>query len=501
MGGVVMAELPLLSILVFLPLVGGLCLLPFGQQHRIARIIAIATALAELLICVMLLLSVGSVTNAVPGLALLLVEDYPWIDRLGIRYTLGLDGISLLMVLLTSLITLMAMLVSWRSIKDRVALHYATILIMETGIMGVFLSLDLVLFYLFWEVMLIPMFLLIGIWGHGRRIYSAVKFFLYTLAGSLLMLLAIIALYLIHGAQSGSYTFALPALLQTRIEPTTAGWLFAAFLLAFAIKVPLFPVHTWLPDAHTDAPTAGSVILAGLLLKTGAYGLIRFGFPLFPQAAKASATLLFTLAIIGIIYGSWVAYAQRDMKRLVAYSSVGHMGFVALGIAAWTPLALSGAILQMVNHGITTGALFALVGMLDERTGTREIDAYGGLWGKIPMLSFFFLFFAMASAGLPGLNNFAGEFIILTGTFPIAPWAVAVGFFGVVLGLVYLVRLVQEVLFVRERQALTLPDLSLREGALLTVLALMALYLGVHPGPVLELVQAPVQLLTVGGGP
>lgn len=263
------------------------------------------------------------------------------------------------MVLLTAFITVIAILTSWRSIKERVALHYATILVMETGIMGVFLSLDLVLFYLFWEVMLVPMFLLIGIWGHGRRIYSAVKFFLYTLAGSLLMLLAIIALYLIHGAQSGSYTFALPALLQTQIDSSTAGWLFAAFLLAFAIKVPLFPVHTWLPDAHTDAPTAGSVILAGLLLKTGAYGLIRFGFPLFPQAAKASAALLFILATIGIVYGSWIAYAQRDMKRLVAYSSVGHMGFVALGIAAWTPIALSGAILQMVNHGITTGALFA----------------------------------------------------------------------------------------------------------------------------------------------
>ncbi|GAB7024776.1 complex I subunit 4 family protein [Geotalea toluenoxydans] len=496
-----MADFPWLSILVFLPLAGGLCLLPLWQQERLAKFVAVTAALVELAVCLMLLPLATSVNKTVPGFAFFLMEDYPWIERFGIRYTLGLDGISLLMVLLTAFITVIAILTSWRSIKERVALHYATILVMETGIMGVFLSLDLVLFYLFWEVMLVPMFLLIGIWGHGRRIYSAVKFFLYTLAGSLLMLLAIIALYLIHGAQSGSYTFALPALLQTQIDSSTAGWLFAAFLLAFAIKVPLFPVHTWLPDAHTDAPTAGSVILAGLLLKTGAYGLIRFGFPLFPQAAKASAALLFILATIGIVYGSWIAYAQRDMKRLVAYSSVGHMGFVALGIAAWTPIALSGAILQMVNHGITTGALFALVGMLDERTGTREIDAYGGLWGKIPMLSFFFLFFAMASAGLPGLNNFAGEFIILAGAFPIAPWAVAVGFFGVVLGLVYLVRLVQEVLFVRERQALPLPDLSLREGALLTVLAMMALYLGIHPGPVLELVQAPVQLLTAGGGP
>nr|WP_279342509.1 NADH-quinone oxidoreductase subunit M [Geotalea sp. SG265] len=492
---------PLLSIVVFLPLVGGLALLPFWKREGLARWIALVTALAELAVCSLFISRAGSATTGPSGFAFLFVEDYSWIGRLGIRYTLGLDGINLLMVLLTAFITAIAVLVSWRGIEERVALHFAAILVMETGIMGVFLALDLVLFYLFWEVMLVPMFILIGIWGHGRRIYSAVKFFLYTLAGSLLMLLAIIALYLIHGAQSGSYTFALPALLQTHLDPTTAGWLFAAFLLAFAIKVPLFPLHTWLPDAHTDAPTAGSVILAGLLLKTGAYGLIRFGFPLFPQAARASATLLFILAVIGIVYGSWVAYAQRDMKRLVAYSSVGHMGFVALGIAAWTPLALSGAILQMVNHGVTTGALFALVGMLDERAATREIDAYGGLWGKVPMLSFFFLFFAMASAGLPGLNNFAGEFIILTGTFPVAPWAVVLGFFGVVLGLIYVVRLVQEVLFVRERTAMPLADLSLREGALLTVLAVTALYLGVHPSPVLELVRAPVQLLSGGGAP
>lgn len=496
-----MADLPWLSILVFLPLLGGLCLVPCWKRAGLAKAIALVFALVELGLCGVLLQLPAMMSTSVPGFALLRLEDLPWIERFGIRYTLGLDGISLLMVLLTAFITVIAILVSWRGIKEKIALHYATILIMETGIMGVFLALDLVLFYLFWEVMLVPMFLLIGIWGHGRRIYSAVKFFLYTLAGSLLMLLAIISLYLIHGGQSGSYTFALPALLQTRIDPAVAGWLFAAFLLAFAIKVPLFPLHTWLPDAHTDAPTAGSVILAGLLLKTGAYGLIRFGFPLFPQAAKASATVLFIMAIIGIVYGSWIAFAQSDMKRLVAYSSVGHMGFVGLGIAAWTPLALSGAILQMVNHGVTTGALFALVGMLDERTDTREIAAYGGLWGRVPVLSFFFLFFAMASAGLPGLNNFAGEFIILAGSFPVAPWAVAVGFFGVVLGLVYVVRLVQEVLFQEPRSQKNLCDLSLREGTMLAVLAVVALYLGVHPAPVLELVKAPVQLLTAGGMP
>lgn len=498
MDGMAMNYFPFLSILVFLPLAGCFCLVPFWQREWLGKTIALAISGAELALAGWLYVMATSATTGLPSFFLL--EDLPWIERFGIRYTLGLDGISLLMVLLTAFITLVAMVVSWRSIKERVALHYLLILVMETGIMGVFLSLDLFLFYLFWEVMLIPMFFLIGIWGHGRRIYSAVKFFLYTLAGSLLMLLAIIGLYLIHGAQSGTYTFALPALLHTRIAPDMGCWLFAAFLLAFVIKVPLFPVHTWLPDAHTDAPTAGSVILAGLLLKTGAYGLIRFGYPLFPAAAKSFTPLIFVLAVIGIIYGSWIAYAQTDMKRLVAYSSVGHMGFVALGIAAWTPVALSGAVLQMVNHGVTTGALFALVGMLDERTDTREIAVYGGLWGKAPVFSFFFLLFAMASAGLPGLNNFVGEFLVLTGSFRVTPLVVVFAFSGIVLSLVYTIRLVQELLFVEARQTLPLTDLSLRESGLLLVLALIAVYLGIHPAPLLELIKVPVQLLISGMG-
>jgi NADH-quinone oxidoreductase subunit M len=323
-----------------------------------------------------------------------------------------------------------------------------------------------------------------------------VKFFLFTLFGSLLMLLAIIGVYLIHGSQTGSYTFALAALVTTRTAPAVACWLFAAFLLAFAIKVPLFPLHTWLPDAHTDAPTAGSVVLAGLLLKTGAYGLIRFAYPLFPEAARMFTPLLLTVAVIGIIYGSWVAYAQTDMKRLVAYSSVGHMGFVALGIAAWTPVSLSGSVLQMVNHGITTGALFALVGMLDERGGTREIGAFGGLWGKAPLFSAFFLLFGMASAGLPGLNNFTGEFLILAGSFRVAQLPVVLALVGIIFPLVYTVRLVQEVLFATERRPLALADLSVREGGILALLALVALYLGIHPAPLLELLKLPVALLT-----
>lgn len=487
---------PLLTTLIFLPLAVGLCLLPVWTRNDTAvRWIALGGAVLELaLSCLCWVFSSGSASGAPDGF--FLYEDLPWIPEFGIRYTIGMDGISLLLVVLTALVTIIAMLVSWRAITRQIALHYLLLLIIESGIMGVFLTLDLFLFYLFWELMLIPMFFLIGIWGHGRRIYSAVKFFLFTLAGSLLMLLAIIAIYLMHGVQTGIYTFALFDLTKTVVPHATGLWLYGGFLLAFAIKFPIIPFHTWLPDAHTDAPTAGSVILAGLLLKTGAYSLIRFGYPLFPDAARTFTPLLMTLAVAGILYASWIAFAQKDMKRLIAYSSVGHMGFVALGIAAWTPVALSGALLQMVNHGITTGSLFAIVGMLDERTASREIDDYGGVWGKAPLLSFFFVLFAMASAGLPGLNNFVGEFLILTGIFRISHLAAVLGFIGVILPLIYTVRLVQEVLFQEERKPLPFCDLNLREGLLLTLLAVGDIYLGLHPAPLLDILTKPVALLT-----
>ncbi|HEY5976122.1 MAG TPA: NADH-quinone oxidoreductase subunit M, partial [Geobacteraceae bacterium] len=326
-----MTGLPLLTILILLPLAGALLLLPVWRCEKSLRPIALGVGLTELALAGWLTWQAASLpllpTTALKGY--FLVEDLPWIASLGVRYLLGMDGISLLMVLLTAFVTVIAMVVSWRSVTERTALHYLLLLVMESGIMGVFLSLDLVLFYLFWEVMLIPMFFLIGIWGHGRRIYSAVKFFLFTLAGSLLMLLAIIGIHLLHAGQTGVATFALPALVGTRLPGTSGLWLFGAFLLAFAVKFPVVPLHTWLPDAHTDAPTAGSVILAGLLLKTGAYGLIRFGYPLFPEAAASLSPLLMGLAVVGILYAAWIAFAQTDMKRMVAYSSVGHMGFVA----------------------------------------------------------------------------------------------------------------------------------------------------------------------------
>ena len=494
-------DYPILTILIFLPLAGCLFLLPVWTRPQLLRPMALAVALVELALAGWVFLSAPTApmtTTPLPGF--FLYEDHSWIEQFGVRYTLGMDGISLLMALLTAFIILISVLVSWRAVTERVPLFYALLLIMEGSIMGVFLSLDLILFYLFWEVMLIPMLLLIGVWGHGRKVYSAVKFFIYTTTGSLLMLLAIIGVYLAHEGQTGVATFSVPLLVKTQLSPQTGLWLFSAFLIAFAIKIPLFPLHTWLPDAHTDAPTAGSVILAGLLLKTGAYALIRIGYPLFPAAARSFTPVLFVLAVIGIIYGSWIAYAQKDMKRLVAYSSVGHMGFVALGIAAWTPIALSGAVLQMVNHGITTGALFVLVGMLDERCHTRDIDSFGGLWGKTPKFSFFFLLFAMASAGLPGLNNFVGELMILIGTFKVAPLAVIPAFLGIILSLIYSVWIVQKVLFGKEQASLELQDISLREGIVLASLAVICILLGVHPSPLLDHLKLPVALLT-GGAP
>jgi len=491
------SDFPILTLLVFLPLCGSLLLFALRRSDSLVRGGALAFALAELALCIRILPGVNlAAPRAGAPAGFFLFEDAAWIERFGIRYTLGMDGISLVMALLTAFITVIAVLVSWKGIKERLALYYSLLLALQCGIQGVFLSLDLFLFYLFWEAMLIPMLFLIGIWGHGRRVYSAVKFFLYTFLGSLLMLVAIISLYLMHGAQTGSYTFSLAGLMQTEVPYGIGLWLYAAFLLSFAIKFPVFPLHTWLPDAHTDAPTAGSVILASLLLKTGAYGLIRFAYPLFPEAAAAFTPVLYLVAVFGISYGAWVAFAQTDMKRLVAYSSVSHMGFVALGIAAWSPVALSGALMQMVNHGVTTGALFAVVGMLDERTHSRELSSYGGIWGKVPVLSFFFLLFCMASAGLPGLNNFIGEFLVLVGAFRVSPAAALGAFLGIVLTLVYTVRLVQEVLFGQENRPLELKDLSPREAGVLAVLALAAVYLGVHPDPVLDLFRAPIELLT-----
>jgi len=480
-----------LTYLIFIPLIAAVpTLLLRGGASRIA---ALAATIAELFVT--LALYARAMTAPQPG-RWLLVVDTPWIEGFGARYSLGLDGISLLLVTLTSLLFVLSVGVSWRSVRERVPLFHFMLLLMEAGVMGVFLSTDLFLFYLFWELMLVPMFFIIGVWGHGRKVYSAVKFFIFTVTGSLLMLVAIIGLYIAHAKQAGGvYTFALGDLMNTALSPTTSMMFFAAFALAFFVKVPVFPLHTWLPDAHTDAPTAGSVILAGLMLKTGTYGMLRFGVPLFPKAAAACLPFIFGLGLIGVFYAAWISYAQTDMKRLVAYSSISHLGFVIIGIAAWNDVSLAGATLQMVNHGITTGALFMMVGMMDERTHTRELSAYGGLWGRAPVMSSFFLLFVLSSLGLPGLNNFVGEFMILVGVFRDEPRLAAVTFIGVVTTLIYLLRLAQKVLFGPRGELGDFADLSFREVALLAPLAILVIAIGLYPSIALRPLDAPVHWL------
>jgi len=480
----------ILTYMVFLPLAVAVPLLFIGSA-RAVRWVSLGATLALALMAVLLYAKL-SFADVPPG-SWLIIEDRSWIAALGIRYSLGLDGISLLMVMLSSFLFVLSVAASWNAVTERVPMFHFMLLVMETGVLGVFLATDLFLFYLFWEVMLIPMFFLIGIWGHGRRVYSAVKFFIYTVSGSLLMLAAIIGIYIIHADKTGVHTFAIDSLAGTHPQGNTGLWLFAAFLLAFAVKVPLFPIHSWLPDAHTDAPTAGSVILAGLLLKTGTYGLVRIGFPLFPEAASAFVPLVLGLGIVGLYYASWIAFAQTDIKRLVAYSSIAHLGVVVMGIAAWNEISIGGSLLQMVNHGISTGALFLMVGMLDERTHTREISAYGGLWGRAPALSAFLLLFLLSSAGLPGLNNFVGEFMIFLGLFRSHPVFSAFAFGGIVASLIYLLMLAQRLLFGQPSTTGEFRDLTARELAVLVPLAALVIILGLYPSLVLRPLDAPVK--------
>jgi len=483
-----MAAFPILTLIIFLPLLGGLSLFALRCKPDRCRWIGLGVTLADLLLVVSLFfMDLRTLEHG-----WLLVEDQAWIPRLGIRYSLALDGISLVLVLLTAFLSVLCVLVSWKEIDERLKAFHFFLLSMQTGVLGVFLATDLFLFYLFWELQVIPMFFLIGIWGHENRIFATIKFVLFSIAGSLLMLIAIISLYFLHGSQTGHYTFSLVALIRTPLAHNVEMWLYAAFLLAFAIKVPMFPVHTWLPDAHTEAPTAGSVILAGLLLKTGAYALLRFAFPLFPNAARDSLPLLIVLGLIGLLYAAWIALAQSDLKRLVAYSSISHMGLIVIGLAVWNTITLSGALLLMVNHGLTTSALFILVGMLSERTGSREFSRFGGLWKTMPAFSSFFLLFGMASLGLPGLNNFVSEILILLGTFKERPAIGVTAFAGIVFVLVYGLRMIQDTIFGKASKNGAYPDLTLREAAVLAPLAVAVVVLGLHPGPLLNLFQGPV---------
>jgi NADH-quinone oxidoreductase subunit M len=426
-------------------------------------------------------------------------EEYAvWMPALGVGYHVGIDGISLLLVLLTTFLTPIALVSAWHAIEDRVKEFVMTVLVLETGMVGVFVSLDLFLFYVFWEAMLIPMYLIIGVWGGGHRIYAAVKFVLYTMVGSVLMLVAILALYYQHGLATGTFTFDLPTVARWIIPAGTAQTLmFLAFALAFAIKVPLFPLHTWLPDAHVEAPTAGSVILAGVLLKMGTYGFLRFCLPLFPDATLALAPWIFALAVIGIVYGAWVSTVQPDLKKLVAYSSVSHLGFVMLGIFTLNTPGLVGGVIQMINHGLSTGALFLMVGMIYERRHTRLIADFGGLWAVVPAFSAVFLVVTLSSLGLPGLNGFVGEFLVLVGAFRVNPWLAAVATTGIIFAAVYLLWMYQRVAFgpVTQEANRSLRDLTPREWALVLPLLLFIVWIGVYPLPFTRPTEATVEAL------
>jgi NADH-quinone oxidoreductase subunit M len=465
-------DFPLLSILLILPVAGAIlvALLPRGRDGLVKGA-ALATTLVVLALSLPLYFNFQT---GAPGFQF--EEVRAWIPALGINYHVGVDGISLFLVLLTTLLSALAVLSSWRAITEQVKEYMILMLLMETAMLGVFVSLDLFLFYVFWEASLIPMALLIGRWGGERRVYAAVKFFLFTMAGSALMLIAAIVLYLWGG------TSDLTVLLNTPIPGGMQMWLFAAFALAFAVKVPLFPLHTWLPAAHVEAPTAGSVILAGVLLKMGAYGFLRFALPLFPEAVPTFAPLLSILALIGIIYGALVALAQEDVKSLVAYSSVAHMGFIVLGIFALTPQAVGGAVLQMVNHGLTTGALFLLVGVLYERRHTRLLKDYGGIWAKVPIFGSFFIITALSSVGLPGMNGFVGEFTILLGTFRVNVAYAAIATFGIVLAAWYLLVAVRRTLFGPLNPANEgLTDMTPREIVVLLPLVIFFFVIGLFP--------------------
>src|SRR6202167_4572958 len=484
----------ILTVVLFTPLVGSLVLLFVPRDSVTAhRVIGNLFGFLGLLISLPLIwrfsLDSGAPRYQFP-------ENYDWIHSIGAHYTLGIDGISLLLVILTTLLGAISILSSWSAIKMRRKEYYILFLLLQVGMLGVFMSLDFFLFYMFWEVMLVPMYFLIGVWGSDRRLYAAIKFFLYTLVGSVIMLLGILALYF----KAGGNTFDMPTLLASaaQFDTHTQVLLFWAFFFAFAIKVPMFPFHTWLPDAHTEAPTAGSVILAGVLLKMGTSGFIRFSLPLLPQDPAARhkiVTIMLVVSVIGILYGALVCMMQKDMKKLIAYSSVSHLGFCTLGIFALTPLGLSGSIIQQLNHGISTGALILLIGVLYERRHTRLISEFGGLSTPMPNFAAIYMIATLSSLGLPLLNGFIGEFTILSGVFQVslrwAAWAVI----GIVLGAAYLLWLYQRVMFgpVTNPANEHLPDLNAREYATLIPLVLLAFWIGIYPKPLFTVLDQPVR--------
>jgi NADH-quinone oxidoreductase subunit M len=472
-------SIPILSILIFLPLLGAVLLLFVDRSKTVfIKVFTLVFSLAELAVSIPLFTLFDDKAKAMQ-----FVEKVPWFPEWGIGYFLGIDGISLLLVLLTTFLTVICVLCSWTAIVDKVKEYYITFLFLETAMIGTLCALDLVLFYIFWELMLIPMYLLIGIWGGPRRIYAAIKFFLFTMAGSVLMLIAILVLYFYYYKETGVYTFNVLELYKANIPLVKQYWLFGAFALSFAIKVPMFPVHTWLPDAHTEAPTAGSVILAGVLLKMGTYGFLRFAIPFFPGAAFAAVPIISTLAVIGIIYGALVSMMQPDLKRLIAFSSVSHLGYVMLGMFAFNMQGLEGSIYQMLNHGISTGGLFLIVGMIYERRHTRMISDFGGLSKVMPVFAVFFMIITLSSIALPGTNGFVGEFLILLGAFKANMVYGVLATTGVVLGAVYMLWMFQRVMFgvITKDENRNLKDLGKREVLILVPMVFFIILMGVYP--------------------
>ena len=487
-------NLPILSVVVFLPALAATLIALFVGKGRETEIkwIANVVALVDLLLSLSLLRGFDSGTTQLQH-----VERFSWIPSIGVEYLIGVDGISLLLVLLTTVLGSVAFLSSWTYIKERIKEYYVFMLLLQTGMLGVFVSFDFFLFYVFWEVMLVPMYFLIGIWGDQNRLYAAIKFFLYTLFGSVLMLLGILALYFVHADATGEGTFNILRLYELDVPADLQWWIFLAFFIGFAIKVPMFPFHTWLPDAHVQAPTAASVILAAVLLKMGTYGFVRFSLPILPDASVTFVPLVVVLSVVAIIYGGLVAMMQKDWKSLVAYSSVSHMGFITLGIFALNPVGLQGGLIQMINHGISTGGLFLIVGLIYERMHTREIVRFSGLAKVMPLYASLFAIIALSSMGLPGLNGFIGEFLVLVGAFERNPiwayWSV----WGIVLAAAYLLWLYQRVMLgePKDDEIRSLKDINLREATTLVPLVLLAIWIGLYPKPLLRMLEPPVNAI------